>query len=85
MSRLKFPSHLRARDWLLILSGGVCLGLLLAWLQKRLQLNPRTVQTFLLVGSGILLAVCVPLLVAYVKELRREEEEWAGRDDEDAD
>ena len=81
--RPKFIPMLPAREWLAMLVGGVCLGLLLAWLQKRFQLNPRVVRLVLLIVGGVLLFVCVLLTVAYVKELRREEEEWAGLDEED--
>ncbi|MDQ1522448.1 MAG: hypothetical protein QOE47_372 [Pyrinomonadaceae bacterium] len=83
--RLKFKPALPAREWLALICGGVCLGLLLAWLQKRFQLDPRVVRLVLLVGSGVALIVCVLILIAYVKELRREEEEWAGGADEDED
>ena len=83
-----FIPRLSAREWLAILFGGVCFGLLLAWLQAKFQFNPRTVRIVLMVGSAILLLGCVLLMAAYVKELRREEDEWAGRqreDEEDAD
>ncbi len=81
--RPKFIPALPAREWLAMLAGGVCLGLLLAWLQKRFQLNPRVVRLVVSVVAGVLFFVCVLLMVAYAKELRREEEEWAGRDEED--
>lgn len=66
---------------------GVCLGLLVAWLEAKFQLDPRVVKLVLLVGAVILSLGCVLLMAAYVKELRREEDEWAGRseNDEDAD
>jgi hypothetical protein len=37
-----------------------------------------------MVVAGVFLSWCVLLPVAYVKELRREEDEWAGRDEGDA-
>ena len=84
--RPKFIPTLPAREWFAILFGGVCLGLLLAWLQAKFQFNPRVVRIVLLVGAAILLLGCVLLMAAYAKELRREEDEWAGRrDEEDAD
>jgi CHASE1-domain containing sensor protein len=83
--RPTFIPGLPAREWLAILLGGALLGLLLAWLEKSFQLNPRVVRFVLLAGAGLLSLWCVLLLAAYVKELRREEEEWAGRDEEDAD
>ncbi len=81
--RPKFLSALTSREWLAILGGGVCLGLLLAWLQERLGLEPRIVRLALLLVTAVLLFLCVLLLVAYVKELRRAEDEWAGRGEED--
>jgi phage shock protein PspC (stress-responsive transcriptional regulator) len=83
--RPKFIHALPAREWLAILLGGVCLGLLLAWLQKTFQLDPRVVRLVLLAVAGVLFFGYVLLLVAYVKELRREEDEWAEHDDGDAD
>jgi CHASE2 domain-containing sensor protein len=85
--RPKFVPKLPAREWLALLTCGVCLGLLLAWLQSRFRLDPRVVRLALLAAAGVLFLWCVLILVAYVKELRREEEEWAGRvgDREDAD
>ncbi|HZG53273.1 MAG TPA: hypothetical protein VEZ40_14175 [Pyrinomonadaceae bacterium] len=76
--RLKFSQTIPAGEWLMLLLGGVALGLLLAWLQKRFQLDPRVVRVALLAATGILLCRLVFIPVAYVKELRREEEEWAG-------
>ncbi len=81
--RRKFIPALHAREWLAILVSGLCLGLLLAWLRESLGLDPRVVRLALLVSGAVLLFLCVLLLVAYVKELRREEDEWAGRDEED--
>ena len=66
------------REWLVVVACGVCLGLLLAWLQKRFQLDPRLVRACLLFVAAGLLVRGVLLLIAYVKELRREEEEWAS-------
>ena len=66
------------REWLAVVACGVCLGLLLAWLQKRFQLDPRLVRACLLLVAAGLLVRGVLLLIAYVKELRREEEEWAS-------
>ncbi|HEV2880333.1 MAG TPA: hypothetical protein VGX24_03415 [Pyrinomonadaceae bacterium] len=80
--RPKFIPALPAREWLALVVGGVCLGLLLAWLQKIFRLDPRVVRIVLLVVAVILLLSCVLLLVAYVKELQRDEDEWAGRDEE---
>ena len=74
-----------AREWLLVVSCGVCLGLSLAWLQKKFQLNPRLVQACLLVVAAVLLVWGVLLLIAYVKELRREEEEWASYERDETD
>jgi len=76
-----------AREWIALVLSGVCLGLLVAWLEAKFQLDPRAVKIVLLVGAAILSLGCVLLMAAYVKELRREEDEWAGRsgDDEDAD
>ena len=82
--RHKFTPAGPVREWLALVAGGVCLGLLLAWLQKTFQLDPRVVRLVLLVAGGVLLFACVLLMVAYVKELRREEDEWAGRDEDDA-
>jgi phage shock protein PspC (stress-responsive transcriptional regulator) len=81
--RSRFMPALPACEWLAILLGGVSLGLLLAWLQKRFQLDPRTVRLVLLISAGVLFLRCVLLLVAYVKELRREEEDWAAGGDDD--
>jgi high-affinity Fe2+/Pb2+ permease len=83
--RPKFIPRLPAREWLAILLGGACLGLLLAWLQKKFCLNAQVVQAFLLVTAGLLLLWCVLLMIVYVKELRRAEDEWADYDDQDAD
>ena len=80
-----FIRWLTEHEWVAILLGAVSLGLLLAWLQKHFQLNPRVVRFVLLAGAGLLLLWFVLLMVAYAKELRREEEEWAGRDEDDGD
>jgi uncharacterized membrane protein YidH (DUF202 family) len=81
--RHKFTPAVPVREWLALVAGGVCLGLLLAWLQKRFQLDPRVVRIVLLSVGGLLLLWGVLLTVAYAKELRREEDEWAGRNEED--
>jgi hypothetical protein len=81
--RRSFLSLIDVREWLLLAACGVCLGLLLAWLQKRFQLNPRLVRAcLLLVGSGLLVWGVI-VMIAYVKELRREEEEWANYETDD--
>jgi phage shock protein PspC (stress-responsive transcriptional regulator) len=77
--RPKFIRSLPAREWLAMLAGGVCLGLLAAWLERKFQLDPRVVRLVLSFAAVVLFVWCVLILVAYVKELRREEEEWAGR------
>ena len=82
--RLRFIRRLAAGEWIAILLAGVSLGLLLAWVRKRFQIDPRVFDMVLMMAAGVLLSWCVLLLVAYVKELRREEDEWAGRDEEDA-
>ncbi len=82
--RPKFIPQRPAREWLALLFGGACLGLLLAWLQKSFGLDPRVARLVLLVVAVVLLFLSALLLIAYVRELRREEEEWAGRDGEDA-
>ena len=81
--RRSFLSLMPVREWLLVVSGGVCLGLLLAWLQKRFQLSPRLVRACLLAVALCLLIWGVLLLIAYVKELRRAEEEWASYETDD--
>ncbi|HEX8129959.1 MAG TPA: hypothetical protein VF527_12725 [Pyrinomonadaceae bacterium] len=83
--RPEFIPAQRAREWVAILLGGALLGLLMVWLQKSLQLNPRIVRNVLLAVAAISLCRFVSILIACVKELRRAEEEWAGRDGEDAD
>lgn len=75
----------RARERFAVLGAGVGLGLLLAWLQESLGLDARVVRLVLLVSAAVLLFLSVLLLVAYVKELRRAEDEWAASDEEDAD
>ena len=85
LRRPKFIPAIPAREWFATLLGGACLGLLLAWLQKRFQLDPRVVRLMLLAVSGLLLLWCVLLMAAYVKELRREEDEWAGHDKDAAE
>ena len=83
--RPRFIPKLPGRVCLAILLGGASLGLSLAWLQKRFHLNPRVVETCLLILAGVLLLWSVLLINAYAKELRRAEEEWADYDDGQAD
>ena len=77
--RPKLVPRLPARERLALLACGLGLGLLVAWLQERLQLDPRVVRFVLLAAMGVLFLWGVLILGAYVKELRREEDEWAGR------
>jgi hypothetical protein len=83
--RLRFIRAITAREWLALFLCGAGLGLSVAWLQRTFQLEPRVVRLVLLVLAVVLLLLFAFLLVAYVRELRRAEDEWAGRDEEDAD
>lgn len=67
-----------------MLLAGAALGLLLAWVRKKFQIAPHVFELVLVIAAGVFLFWFVLLMVAYVKELRREEDEWAGRDEEDA-
>ncbi|HEV2800024.1 MAG TPA: hypothetical protein VGW12_05995 [Pyrinomonadaceae bacterium] len=81
----KFVHAVAAREWLALVVCGACLGLLLVWLQKSLGIEPHVIRIVLLVVAMVLLFLSALLLIAYVRELRREEDEWAGRDEQDAD